>query len=71
MLSGVPSEVQFLGVYFPPLFVAITAGLLCAMVVTQLLNLTGLSRLFWHPPLAYAALWLMATALFSLFVIAP
>ncbi len=71
MLTAVPSEVQFLGVYFPPLFVAIMAGLLCAMVVTQLLNLTGLSRIFWHPPLAYAALWLMATALFGLLIIAP
>jgi hypothetical protein len=71
MLAGVPSEVQILGVYFPPLFVAIVAGLLGAMVVAKLLNLTGLSRFFWHPPLANAALWLLATALIGLFVIAP
>jgi hypothetical protein len=71
MLAGVPSEVQFLGVYFPPLFVAIVAGLVCAIAVARLLNLTGLSRFFWHPPLAHASLWLLATALFGLFVIAP
>jgi hypothetical protein len=71
MAAGVPSEVQILGMYFPPLFVSIVAGLVCAMVVGRLLNLTGLSRFFWHPPLANAALWLLGTALFGLFIIAP
>ena len=71
MLAGVPLEVQILGIYFPPLFVTIVAGLVCAMVVVKLLNLTGLSRFFWHPPLANAALWLLTTALFGLFIIVP
>jgi hypothetical protein len=71
MLAGVPSEVQILGMYFPPLFVAIVAGLACALVVAKLLNLTGLSRYFWHPPLANAALWLLATALIARFIITP
>ena len=71
MFTNVPSEVRILGVYFPPLFVAIVAGLLCAIVVASLLNQTRLSRYFWHPPLAYAALWLLATALISLFIITP
>ena len=71
MLADVPSEVQLLGFYFPPLFVAIVTGLLCAIVLSKLLNLTGLSRHFWHPPLAYAALWLLATALIGLFIITP
>ena len=71
MLTGVPSETQFLGLYLPPLFVAIVAGLVCAIVVASLLNLTRLSRFFWHPPLAYAALWLLATALIGLFIITP
>ncbi len=71
MLADVPSEVQILGMYFPPLFVAILAGLVCALVFSKLLNLTGLSRFFWHPPLAFAALWLLATALTGLFVITP
>ena len=71
MLAGVPSEVQVLGMYFPPLFVSIVAGLVGAMVVGKLLNLTGLSRFFWHPPLANAALWLLATALIGFFIITP
>ena len=71
MLTDIPSEVQLLGVYFPPLFVAILAGLLCTMVVTTLLNLSGLSRFFWRPPLAYAAMWLLATSLIGLMLIAP
>ena len=71
MFTGAPSEVQILGVYFPPLFVAIVAGLLCTLLVTKLLNQTGLSRFFWHPPLANAALWLLATALIGLFIITP
>jgi hypothetical protein len=71
MLADVPSEVQILGVYFPPLFVTIVAGLVCAIITAKLLNLTGLSRFFWHPPLANAALWLLATTLINLFIIAP
>ncbi len=71
MFNSVPSEVQILGIYFPPLFVAIVGGLLCTMVITKLLNQTGLSRFFWHPPLANAALWLLATALIGRFIITP
>jgi hypothetical protein len=51
--------------------VAIVAGLLCTILVTRLLNQSGLSRFFWHPPLANAALWLLATALIGLFIITP
>jgi len=71
MFTAPPSEVQILGVYFPPLLVAIAAGLLCAVLATRLLNKSGLSRFFWHPPLANVALWLLATALIALFIIAP
>ena len=71
MLTNVPSEVHILGVYFPPMLIAIVVGLLCAMVLAKLLNLTGFSRFFWYPPLAYAALWLLATALIGLFIITP
>ncbi len=71
MLLNVPSEVQILGVYFPPLFLAIVAGLLCAVGLAQLLNRTGLGRCFWHPPLALFALWLLSTSLIGLLFIAP
>ena len=71
MFLDVPAEVQILGVYFPPLFVAIVAGLVCAMGLARLLNKTGLSRFFWHPPLALFSLWLLSSALIGLFFIAP
>ena len=71
MFTTAPSEVQILGLYFPPLFVAIVAGLVCATLIARLLNHSGLSRFFWHAPLANAALWLLATALVALFIIAP
>ena len=71
MFTGAPSEIQILGLYFPPLFVAIVAGLVCATLVARLLNQSGLSRFFWHPPLANAALWLLATALIGGFIITP
>ena len=71
MLTDVPAEFQILGVYFPPLFVMIVGGLLCATACAKLLNRSGLSRFFWHPPLAFAALWLLATALIGLLIIAP
>ena len=71
MFTGTPSEIQILGVYFPPLFLAILSGLLCALGLGWLLNWTGLSRFFWHPPLAFAALWLLSAALVGLIFIAP
>ena len=71
MFTGTPSEVQILGVYFPPLFVAIVAGLLCTILVTRLLNQSGLSRFFWHPPLAMLGLTALMSALIGLFVLAP
>ena len=71
MFTETPSEIEILGVYFPPIFVAILAGLLCAIGLARLLNWTGLSRFFWHPPLAFAALWLLSAALVGLIFIAP
>jgi hypothetical protein len=71
MFIDTPSEIQILGVYFPPIFVAIVVGLLCALGLARLLNRTGFSRFFWHPPLAFAALWLLSTTLVGLIFIAP
>ena len=71
MFMSMPSEVQILGIYFPPLFVVIVTGLLCAAGIARLLNHAGLSRFFWHPPLALFSLWLLSTALIGLLFIAP
>jgi hypothetical protein len=66
-----PSEVQFLGIYLPPSFLVCLSGLLCAVVLTQLLNWLGLGRWFWHPPLAFVALWGLAASLIGLLFITP
>jgi hypothetical protein len=67
----IPSEVQFLGIYLPPFFLVCLFGLVCAVVITQFLNWMGLSRLFWHPPLAFVAIWVLASSLIGLAMIAP
>ena len=66
-----PAELQFLGLYLPPAFLVCTVGLLIAVAVTQLLNWSGLSRLFWHPPLAFVGLWVLAASLVGLLVMTP
>jgi uncharacterized membrane protein YeaQ/YmgE (transglycosylase-associated protein family) len=67
----VPSEVTLGGVYLPPLVLTIALGLVGAWVAAKILNRTGLSRFFWQPPLAFAALWVLATGLIGLLAIAP
>ncbi len=62
---------QLLGVYLPPFFLVCLLGLLCAVGISQVLNRTGLSRLFWHPPLAFVAMWVLASSLIGLAIIAP
>ena len=70
-MPQIPSEVQLLGVYLPPFFFVCILGLLIALVLSQVLNRTGLSRFCWHPPLAFVALWVLASALIGLVWIAP
>ena len=65
-----PSEVQLLGIYLPPLFLVLFLGLMSAVGVSQLLNWTGLSRWFWHPPLAFFAMWVLASSLMGLAIYA-
>ncbi|TWT81256.1 Protein AaeX [Planctomycetes bacterium CA13] len=71
MFNDIPCEVEILGLYFPPLFVSILAGLFCALVLARVFDLLRLDRFFWHPPLAFTALWLLTTTLIGLFIIRP
>ena len=66
-----PAEVQLLGIYLPPLFLVCLLGFACAVIATRVLNWTGLSDLFWHPPLAFFSLWLLASSVIGLVLIAP
>ena len=65
-MFATPSEIQLFGVYVPPSFLVCLFGLLCALGITQLLNWSGLSRWFWHPPLAFVAVWVLASSVIGL-----
>ncbi|MDH3717520.1 MAG: DUF1656 domain-containing protein [Planctomycetota bacterium] len=71
VFDQVPSEVSFQWIYFPPFFFTILFGFVGTLVIARLLNWTGWSQFFWHPGLAFVALWVLATSLIGLFVIPP
>ena len=67
----IPAEIEILGVFIPPFFVVCALGLFIAVTFASFLNVTGLSRLFWHPPLAFMAIWILASSLVGLTIISP
>jgi hypothetical protein len=69
--TKIPSEISFDWVYLPPFLMAVVAGFLAAWGLTRVLNVTGLSRFFWHPEVAFAAFWVMLTSLIGLLVLPP
>ena len=71
MSAPVPSEVSWGWIYLPPILYVVTLGLVCAWIVTRILNRTGVSRFFWHPPLALLGIAAFMSALIGLFVLAP
>ena len=56
MFDRIPSEISFEWIYFPPFFFTVVFGFVAALVVAKVLNASGLSRVFWHPGLAFVAL---------------
>jgi hypothetical protein len=71
MFARVPAETSFEWIYFPPFFITVLLGYLCAFGFTKLFNTTGLSRYFWNPGLAFVALWVLFTSLIGLVVLPP
>ena len=71
MSAPVPSEVSWGWIYLPPVLFVIALGAVSAWIITRILNRTGLSRFFWHPPLAMLGLVALMSALIGLFVLAP
>ena len=65
----IPSEVEFLGVYFPPLFLAGLLGAVAAATTAYALNRYRLSRFFYYPPVVFLALAVIYTGLIGTFVI--
>lgn len=67
-MQYIPKEFTIGGVYFPPLLIASTLGVLAAGLTAMLLNRYRLSRYFFYPPLVFVALaviytWLIGTLL--------
>ena len=71
MSALVPSEVSWGWIYLPPVIFVVALGGVLAWIITRILNRTGLSRFFWHPPLAMLGLVALMSALVGLFVLAP
>jgi len=71
VFDQIPSEISFDWVYFPPFFFTIVAGFLCTLAAAKALNASGISRFFWHPGLAFVALWVLLTSLIALTFIPP
>ncbi|MHC4957645.1 MAG: DUF1656 domain-containing protein [Planctomycetota bacterium] len=71
MSAPVPSEISWGWIYLPPVIVVVALGAVGAWILTRILNRYGLSRFFWHPPLAMLALAALLSALIGLFVLAP
>ena len=70
-MSQTPAEISLGWAYIPPLLVDTLLGLAVAFVIASVLNMTGLSRFFVHPPLAFVSFWVIATAVIGLFILPP
>ena len=62
-MNLIPKEFTIGGVYFPPLLIAATMGVLAAVATALLLNRYRLSRYFLYPPLVFVALAVIYTAI--------
>jgi hypothetical protein len=67
-MQYIPKEFAIGGVYFPPLLIASTLGVLAAGLTAMLLNRYRLSRYFFYPPLVFVALAVIYTWLIGTFL---
>ena len=68
-MQNIPSEFAIGGVYFPPLLIASTLGVVAAVVTAILLNRYRLSRFFFYPPLVFLALAVIYTGVIGTFIV--
>ena len=64
-----PAEFAIQGVFFNPVLVAATLGLIAASVTASLLNRFRISRFFYYPPLVYVSIAVIYTVLIGTFLI--
>ena len=68
-MNLVPSEVDIMGVYWPPLLIAVVLGAIAMVVTVRLLNRHRLSRYFFYPELVMLSLVFLYTSIIGTFVI--
>lgn len=68
-MTFIPAEVSLFGVYFPPLLLAATLGVVGAALTARVLNRYRLSRFFAFPPVVFLALAVIYTGLIGTFLI--
>ena len=68
-LLPVPAEVSTFGVYWPPLLLAVTLGIVAMVVTVRLLNRYRLSRFFVLPEFVILAMIAIYTVIIGTFVI--
>jgi len=68
-MNLVPSEVDIMGVYAPPLMIAVILGTIAMVLTVYLLNRHQLSRHFLYPELVMLALVSIYTTIIGTLVI--
>lgn len=61
-----PSDLNLMGVYVPPLLAAWVFGMVAASLTVQTLNRQGLAAHFSSPPLTFVGLVVIYTILFGI-----
>ena len=69
MLTLIPHEFVFGGVYMPSLLVAAVFGMMAALLTTNLLNRYRLSKYFFYPSVVSLALVILYTLFIGTFII--
>ena len=64
-----PAEFVIQGIYFSPVLVSATLGLIAASITASLLNRFRISRFFYYPPLVYLSIAVIYTVLIGIFLI--
>ena len=64
----IPHELHIGEVFFPPILLDATLGLVAASITAGLLNRFRMSRYFYHPSLVLIALAVIYTGLLSIFL---
>jgi hypothetical protein len=63
-----PKEIEFAGVYLPPLLIVGVSALVAGLITSWVLNRFRLWRFFSHPQVAFLAIIVLYTAVFDAFL---